>query len=76
MIITRQKTTEYAHLLTLSAWSFAIVISSFLFLYAGYWIDKTFNTAPSFMFGLFLLGVILCIGRLYQSAWLMKDSRK
>ena len=69
MKFTQQKTSEYARILTLSAWGFALVISSFLFLYLGYWIDRTFNTAPSFMLGLFVLGVFLCIARLYQDAW-------
>ncbi len=71
--MTREKATEYSHILMLSAWGFAIVLSSFLFLYIGYWIDKTFNTAPSFMFGLFLLAIGLCVGRLYRDAWTMRE---
>ena len=73
---TRQKTAQYTPILTLSAWGFAIVLSSFLFLYIGYWVDKVFNTAPSFMFGLFLLGVGLCVGRLYQEAWAHVGNKK
>ena len=68
MLITRKEATEYANILKLSAWGFAIVVSSFLFLYIGYRIDYALNTTPSFMFGLFLLAVTLCIGRLYQEA--------
>ena len=49
----------------LSAWSFTLVISSFLFLFAGRWIDVKFNTEPTFMLGLFVLGIGLCIGRMY-----------
>jgi len=49
-----------------------IAIASFLFLYAGWWLDEKFNTAPNFMLGLFLLGIFLCVGRLYQEAWLRK----
>ena len=56
----------------LSAWGFVIAIASFLFLYAGWWLDEKFNTAPNFMLGLFLLGIFLCVGRLYQEAWLRK----
>ncbi|MDD2673181.1 MAG: AtpZ/AtpI family protein [Syntrophales bacterium] len=69
MIMTRNQITQYSHILILSAWGFAIAISSFLFLYIGYWLDKVFNTAPTFMLGLFFLAVFLCIGRLYQDAW-------
>jgi len=56
----------------LSAWGFVIAIASFLFLYAGWWLDEKFNTAPNFMLGLFLLGIFLCVGRLYQEAWLRR----
>ncbi|MDT8274231.1 MAG: AtpZ/AtpI family protein [Desulfomonilia bacterium] len=49
----------------MSAWSFIMVISSFLFLFAGRWIDVRFNTEPTFMLGLFVLGICLCIGRMY-----------
>ena len=56
----------------LSAWGFVIAIASFLFLYAGWWLDEQFNTAPNFMLGLFLLGIFLCVGRLYQEAWLRR----
>lgn len=55
--------------LTLSAWSFATVISSFLFLYVGMWIDKALQMEPTFTIGLFVLGAFLCIGRLYREAW-------
>jgi F0F1-type ATP synthase assembly protein I len=76
MQLTTQKTTMYSQLMKLSAWGFSIVLSSFLFLYIGYHIDRIFNTAPSFMFGLFLLAVGLCIGRLYRDAWMMGGQRK
>lgn len=49
----------------LSAWSFTIVISSFIFLFVGRWIDVNLNTEPTFMVGLFVLAVSLCIARLY-----------
>ena len=76
MQLTTQKTAMYSQLLTLSAWGFAIVLSSFLFLYIGYHLDRLLGTAPSFMFGLFLLAVGLCIGRLYRDAWVMRDQKK
>jgi len=56
-------------ILMLSAWGFAIVISSFLFLYVGYLIDELLGTAPNFMLGSFFLAVILCIWKLYNEAW-------
>lgn len=66
----RQQTMRgYSNILMLSAWGFAIVLCSFLFLYLGYWMDRALNTAPSFMLGFFLLAVFLCVGRLYQEAW-------
>lgn len=52
-------------IIMLSAWGFTLVISSFLFLFAGRWIDMKFNTEPTFMLGLFVLGIVLCIGRMY-----------
>jgi len=56
-------------ILALSAWGFAIVISSAIFFYIGYLIDNEFGTEPSFMLGLFLLAIFLTISRLYQEAW-------
>ena len=55
--------------LFLSAWSFATVISSFLFLYMGIWIDKTLQMEPTFTIGLFVLAIFLCIGKMYKEAW-------
>jgi F0F1-type ATP synthase assembly protein I len=63
---------DYGPILMLSAYGFAIVIASFLFLYIGYWLDDKLNTSPMFMIGLFFLAVFICIGRLYQEAWLRK----
>ncbi len=76
MLMTKEKTAEYSNLFVLSAWGFAIVISSFVFLYIGYWIDRMLDTAPSFMFGLFLLAIMLCVGRLYRDAWLMRGTKR
>ena len=53
-------------IIQMSAWSFTMVVSSFLFLLAGRWIDVRFNTEPTFMLGLLILGIGLCIGRMYQ----------
>jgi Na+(H+)/acetate symporter ActP len=54
------------HIILMSAWSFTLVISSFLFLFVGRWIDIRFNTEPAFMLGLFVLAVSLCFGRIYM----------
>ncbi|HRR42732.1 MAG TPA: AtpZ/AtpI family protein [Syntrophales bacterium] len=60
-------------ILLLSAWGFVIAIASFAFLYAGYWLDRQFETAPTFMLGLFLLAVFMSIWRLYREAWQKRD---
>jgi hypothetical protein len=66
---TTKAAWDLRNIFALSAWGFVIAIASFLFLYAGWWLDEMFNTAPNFMLGLFLLGIFLCVGRLYQEAW-------
>ncbi|HHO75208.1 MAG TPA: AtpZ/AtpI family protein [Deltaproteobacteria bacterium] len=62
----RQQTKIMNHIILLSAWSFTLVISSFLFLFAGRWVDQRFNTEPTFMLGLFVLGIWICIARMYK----------
>jgi F0F1-type ATP synthase assembly protein I len=66
---TRQEMRTYGTILMLSAWGFAMVIASFFFLYVGHLLDELLGTAPNFMFGLFFLALVTCIGRLYQEAW-------
>jgi F0F1-type ATP synthase assembly protein I len=63
---------QYRHIMVISAWGFVIAIASFLFLHMGYRIDQYFGTEPTFMLGLFVLAIFLCIGRLYQEAWLRR----
>ena len=61
-------------ILMMSAWGFAMVIASFLFLWAGYKIDHLLGTGPNFMIGLFMLAIFMSVMRLYQEAKLrMKD---
>lgn len=55
-------------LLTISAWGFVMVISSFIFLYIGRLIDLMLNTEPNFMLGLMVLSIFFCISRLYKEA--------
>ena len=61
--------TSFGSILMLSAWGFAMVIASFLFLYVGHLLDGILGTAPNFMLGLFFLAIFLCVMRLYQEAW-------
>ncbi|MEA3470183.1 MAG: AtpZ/AtpI family protein [Thermodesulfobacteriota bacterium] len=73
MLTTRKKNNymnSFSQVFQISVWSFTLVICSFLFLLFGRWLDTIFGTEPTFMFGLFLLAVFLCIGRLYWDAWL------
>ena len=69
----RLKTGTLNRIILLSAWSFTLVISSFLFLFVGRWIDVRFNTEPTFMLGLFVLGIGLCIARMYTDYTKAKD---
>ena len=65
----RPRQIDFSHILVIGAWGFAIVIASMLFLYVGHLIDEMLHTPPTFMLGLFFLGLALCIGRLYKDAW-------
>ena len=65
----REQFTTFGDILMLSAWGFAMVITSFLFLYIGYLVDEILGTTPNFMLGSFFLAIVLCIWRLYQEAW-------
>jgi F0F1-type ATP synthase assembly protein I len=69
---TLQQMHQYGHILMLSAWGFAIVFASLLFLYVGHLLDQWLGTAPNFMLGLFCLAIVTTIGRLYQEAWLKR----
>ena len=63
-----QKYQTMSGILMLSAWGFAMVMASFLFLWLGYKLDEQLGTAPNFMFGLFFLAIFICVMRLYQEA--------
>lgn len=65
---------QMSGVLMISAWGFALVISSFLFLWLGFKIDEQLGTAPNFMFGMFFLAIFLCVMRIYNEAKIrMKD---
>jgi hypothetical protein len=66
---THNQMSDLRGVLMMSAWGFAIVITSFLFLYAGHMLDGILETSPNFTFGLFFLALFTSIGRLYQEAW-------
>jgi hypothetical protein len=65
----RPRQIDFPHVLVIGAWGFAMVIASMLFLYLGHRIDEMLHTPPTFMLGLFFLGLLLCIGRLYKDTW-------
>ncbi|MCE5211359.1 MAG: AtpZ/AtpI family protein [Deltaproteobacteria bacterium] len=65
---TREPFHKFSGILMLSAWGFATVLSSFLFLYIGYIVDEILGTTPNFMLCSFLLAVGLCIWTLYKDA--------
>ncbi|HEY9162622.1 MAG TPA: AtpZ/AtpI family protein [Desulfomonilia bacterium] len=62
----RKDKTTLNSIVMISAWGLIMVISSFIFMYAGRWIDVSFNTEPAFMIGMLFLGICLCIFRLYR----------
>jgi len=70
---TGMKTKTLNHIILMSAWSFTLVVSSFLFLFVGRWIDVRLGTEPAFMLGLFVLAVGLCVGRIYTDYIRTKD---
>ena len=63
-----RKFNRFSGILMMSAWGFAMVIASFLFLWLGYKLDEYLGTTPNFMFGLFFLAIFICVMRLYQEA--------
>ncbi|MBT8489565.1 MAG: GAF domain-containing protein, partial [Deltaproteobacteria bacterium] len=66
---TVQKTSKHSQIFMPIAWGFIIVVSSFIFLYVGYWMDNKLSTEPAFMLGLFFLAIFLSVGRLYWDVW-------
>ncbi|MBN1665063.1 MAG: AtpZ/AtpI family protein [Deltaproteobacteria bacterium] len=64
----QKKKSAIGSIILLSAWGMAMVVSSFLFLYIGYLVDKILGTLPNFMLGSFFLAIGLCIWRLYKEA--------
>lgn len=66
--IHQEQFNNLRQVLMLSAWSFTMVVVSFLFLYIGYLLDNLVGTSPNFMLGFFILGLFLCIMRMYQEA--------
>jgi hypothetical protein len=72
--IHREEPIPFRVIIMLSAWGFALVVASFLFLWIGSILDELLGTAPKFMLGLFFLSIIGCFIELYQEVWrIMKD---
>lgn len=65
----KQLRGKFGSILLISVWGFVIVIASLLFSYAGLMIDQRFDTKPTFMLGLLVLGLFLSVGRFYWEAW-------
>jgi F0F1-type ATP synthase assembly protein I len=69
-----EEPVSFRVIIMLSAWGFALVVASFLFLWLGYLLDELLGTAPKFMLGLFFLAIIGCFIELYQEVWkILKD---
>jgi F0F1-type ATP synthase assembly protein I len=66
--ITREQFNKFSGIMMLSAWGFAMVLSSFLFLYIGYLVDELLGTTPNFMLCSFFVAIGLCVWRLYKEA--------
>ena len=49
-----------------SAWGFALVVTSCLFLWLGHLLDNLLGTTPKLMIGFFLLGIIGCFIEIYK----------
>jgi F0F1-type ATP synthase assembly protein I len=64
----KEQVRKYSGILMLSAWGFAMVVSSFLFLYIGYLVDELLGTTPNFMLCSFFIAIGLCFWRLYKDA--------
>lgn len=65
---------DFKQVIMLSAWGFTMVVASFLFLYIGHLLDGVLGTSPNFMLGFFIVGLFLCIMRLYQEACAKRKS--
>jgi F0F1-type ATP synthase assembly protein I len=66
--VDREQFNKFSGILILSAWGFAMVVSSFLFLYIGYIVDEMLGTTPNFMLCSFFTAIGLCVWRLYKEA--------
>ena len=66
--IHHEQLSDIKQVMMLSAWGFTMVVVSFLFLYIGHLLDGILGTSPNFMLGFFILGLFLCMMRLYQEA--------
>ena len=55
-------------IIMLSAWGFALVVASCLFLWLGHLLDEMLGTTPKFMVTFFILSIIGCFIELYQEA--------
>jgi len=53
-------------ILSMSSWSFIMVITTVVFGYVGFRVDKLFGSEPTFLTGFIFLAVTLCMIRFYK----------
>lgn len=58
--------TSFRVIIMFSAWGFALVSTSLLFLWLGHLLDELLGTGPNFMLGMFVLAIIGCFIAIYQ----------
>lgn len=73
MLLSTHKTHDdvpamFRGIIMLSAWGFALVAASFLFLWLGHLLDEMLGTSPIFMLGLFVVGIAGCFIELFEEA--------
>ncbi|MDM7985844.1 MAG: AtpZ/AtpI family protein [Smithella sp.] len=66
---------SFHFIIIFSAWGFALVISSCLFLWLGYLLDEKLGTSPIFTLGLLFMSIIGCFIEIFEEATkIMKDT--
>ncbi len=61
-------TSSFRVIIMLSAWGFALVSTSLLFMWLGHLLDELLGTGPNLMLGMFVLAIIGCFIAIYQEA--------
>ncbi len=53
-----------------------LLVTLLLFLYAGYWVDQKYRTAPWGTLGGLLVGMLLGLGMMYKKSAYAMEARK